>query len=155
VKVCFDSNVVIDIALKDRWFAHSYAAYDVAALRRFDTYLSASAVSDIVYVLHRRGLARRESTDMLPLLFGLFDIFDVSAVDCGRAYESGMADYEDALLAFAAQRNGIDLIVTRNTKDFVKSPVKAISPKEFAAMFTPDGYEYDSLVLAEDGEGAN
>lgn len=142
MKVCFDSNAVIDIFVKDQWFFDSFAAYDVAALKRFDACISAASTSDIVYVLHRRGLSRKESLNALPSLFDLFDVFDVTAADCRNAEQSLMTDYEDALLAYAAYRNGVDLIVTRNTRDFRDSPVKAISPKEFVTLFKPDNIEY-------------
>lgn len=142
MKVCFDSNAVIDIFVKDQWFFDSFAAYDVAALKRFDACISAASTSDIVYVLHRRGLSRKESLNALPSLLDLFDVFDVTAADCRNAEQSFMTDYEDALLAYAAYRNGVDLIVTRNTRDFKDSPVKAISPKEFVALFKPDNIEY-------------
>lgn len=142
MKVCFDSNAVIDIFVKDQWFFDSFAAYDVAALKRFDACISAASTSDIVYVLHRRGLSRKESLNALPSLLDLFDVFDVTAADCRNAEQSFMTDYEDALLAYAAYRNGVDLIVTRNTRDFKDSPVKAISPKEFVTLFKPDNIEY-------------
>ena len=147
MKVCFDANVVIDIAMKDQWFEESYIAYDVTALRKFDAYIAASSTSDIVYVLHRRGLSRSESTQALPMMFQLFDVFDVTEADCKRAYESEMSDYEDALISFAAERNGIDVIVTRNVKDFAHSPVKAMSPKEFADAFKPEGVSYEMVDL--------
>ena len=76
MKVCFDSNVVIDIAAKSEWFLNSYAAYDVAALRKFDACISASSISDIVYVLHRRGLTNTEAVNTVPLLLKAFDVFE-------------------------------------------------------------------------------
>lgn len=145
MKVCFDSNVVIDIATKSEWFLNSYTAYDVAALRKFDAYISASSMSDIVYVLHRRGLTNTEAVNTVPLLLEAFDVFDVSRSDCEQAYCSPMTDYEDALLAFAAKRNGVDLIITRNTRDFKDSPVNALDPEEFVKLFKPTNVEYSAL----------
>lgn len=147
MKVCFDANVVIDMALKDQWFAESYVAYDVAALRKFDACISASSTADIVYVLHRRGLSRGESMEALPMMFQLFDVFDVTEADCRRAYESSMGDYEDALIAFAAERNGVDAIITRNAKDFARSPVKAMTPRAFVDAFKPEGITYEVTDL--------
>jgi predicted nucleic acid-binding protein len=44
-----------------------------------------------------------------------------------------MPDFEDAVIAAVAQREGADYIVTRNTKDFIASPVPAITPEDFLA----------------------
>jgi hypothetical protein len=40
-----------------------------------------------------------------------------------------MNDFEDAVQAACAERIGADYIVTRNLKDFAKSPVQAILPE--------------------------
>jgi hypothetical protein len=42
-----------------------------------------------------------------------------------------MAVFEDALQVSAAQACGADYIITRNGRDFVKSPLPALSPEEF------------------------
>ena len=45
-----------------------------------------------------------------------------------------MLDFEDAVLAFSANLVGATVIVTRNTKDFRFSPVKALDPVEFLSV---------------------
>jgi hypothetical protein len=40
-------------------------------------------------------------------------------------------DYEDAVQAFSALTEGLDVIVTRDLKDFAHSPIRAVSPAEF------------------------
>ena len=78
MRVCFDTNVVIDIAGKTDWFLDSYASYDIALMRKFDTYITAASTTDIVYVLHRRGMSTKESNAQLPSLFFMFDVLDVT-----------------------------------------------------------------------------
>lgn len=148
MRVCFDANVLIDIFGRSEWFFDSFAAYDVANLRRYESFIPSTTTTDIAYVLHRRGLSENcVRAQMLPRLFEMFDVFDVSGADCESACASSMADYEDALIAQAASRNGIDLIVTRNVKDFVESPVAAMTPAEFVRRFKPDNIEYDETDL--------
>jgi len=45
-----------------------------------------------------------------------------------------MQDFEDALQAAAAVACNADVIVTRNLADFRKSPVQAVSPKDFLKL---------------------
>ena len=40
-------------------------------------------------------------------------------------------DLEDSLMMEAAKREKMDLIITRNLKDYASSPVKALSPGQF------------------------
>lgn len=97
-----------------------------------------------MYVLHSGGTFSREDVlGSLDAVFGLFEPMDNAPSDCRLAYESGMKDYEDALIAHAAHRHGIDLIVTRDKKGFAASPVPAMTPTEFLRAYQPDGVEYD------------
>lgn len=43
------------------------------------------------------------------------------------------------------RRNGVDLIATRNKRDFACSPVPALTPREFVAAFKPVGYDYELI----------
>ena len=40
-------------------------------------------------------------------------------------------DLEDSLMMETAKREKMDLIITRNLKDYASSPVKALSPGQF------------------------
>jgi hypothetical protein len=40
-------------------------------------------------------------------------------------------DFEDAVQIASALADNLDFIITRNVKDYEKSPVKALTPAEF------------------------
>ena len=48
-----------------------------------------------------------------------------------RARTLGWDDFEDAVVAAAAESAGCDALVTRNVKDFRDSPVPALTPEEY------------------------
>ena len=147
MKVCFDTNVVIDILGKTEWIAASLAAYDVANLNKFDTCLAASAVSDIAYILQRRGLSPKRVRAKLPDVLEMFDILDVTASDCQQAIDSGMNDFEDAIVAASAQRNKVDLIITRDESGFRDAPIASMTPFDFMRHFKPANIDYDEIAL--------
>ena len=62
---------------------------------------------------------------------GSINVLDVTGMDCEKAFELPMSDYEDALLEYCAKRHKVDSIITRNTKHFIGSPVKAVQPEDF------------------------
>jgi predicted nucleic acid-binding protein len=143
MKVCFDTNVVIDILGRTNDFIHSFAALDVSLLRGFSMFIPITSTTDIAYLLPRRGFASGQQVrQLLSQLFSIVEILDARAVDANKALSSPMPDYEDALLTQMALRNGIDLIVTRNVKDFDNSPVTAISPEQFVLLYKPKNVEY-------------
>ena len=47
---------------------------------------------------------------------------------------SNSPDFEDAVLAQAAHQAGAQAIITRNLKDFARSPVRAYTPRQWVAM---------------------
>lgn len=147
MKVCFDANVVIDILGASEWLAESLAAYDVANIRHFDSFIPASSVTDIAYILHRRGMSRQKVREALPGLFDMFDVMDVTGADCRRAATSPMEDFEDAVIAASAERNGIDLIVSRDETGFIDSPVARMAPAAFVNQFKGEGFEYGEVGL--------
>ena len=147
MRICFDTNVVLDILTKNDHFFNSLVSYDVANLLGCQTCIPASSLTDIVYIAHRRGLTKAQSIEVLPLLFEQFDIMDTTGSDCRLAYANNMEDYEDALVAESCKRNGIDLIITRNVRDFEESPVPAITPADFVRIYKPANYDYAEIEL--------
>lgn len=146
MKVLFDTCTVIDILGKTDYFADAYAAYDIALFKKMDVCISASSTTDIVYLLHSRSFAsKKEAREAALHLDALFDILDNTASDCKLAAASSMSDYEDALIAHAAERQGVDFIVTRNKKDFALSPVPALTPAEFVAIYKPTCLDYEEV----------
>lgn len=64
----------------------------------------------------------------------LTSAFEVCAVNhdvLRSALRLEMADFEDAIQSANALLEGLDFVITRDLKDFKKSPVKAVSPVEF------------------------
>lgn len=148
MKLCFDTNVVIDILARSEAYPESYYACDIANVRRFESCISATSVTDVAYVLHRFGHSNAAVKRALKRMFELFDVFDVNESDCRSAVDSSMGDLEDALLSIAAQRNGADMLITRDKKGFKRSTVPFMAPKDFVKQFCPPDYEYDLIELA-------
>lgn len=147
MKICFDVNIVIDLMTQSDWIDEAVASYDIANLLQFDVFIPACSLSDIEYLLHRRGLNSSQTYEAMEQLFQLFDIVDTTGADGYRAHCNKMKDFEDALIAESCARNGIDFILTRNQKDFLTSPVRAISPKDFVRIYKPANYEFGSVEL--------
>ena len=72
-----------------------------------------------------------ETQLFLQDLIRFVDIPPVRTSDFARALSFQIANLEDAMQAAAALAFGANFIITRNVKDYARSPVKAISPAEF------------------------
>ena len=58
-------------------------------------------------------------------------MLDSTAVDVFHALSSETTDFEDAVMIETAIRSKVDCIITRNTKDYRKSPVPVYTPDDF------------------------
>jgi predicted nucleic acid-binding protein len=131
MKLLIDTNVILD-ALMDRKprVRDAEAILLACTEEKAKGCITASTFTDIYYMLRRHLRDREQTKQALLKLLSVVDVLDVSGVDCEKAFDLPMADYEDALLAYCAKRHRMDRIVTRNPKHFAGSPVKAVSPEE-------------------------
>ena len=147
MKICFDVNSLIYLYTNAPQQLEVLTAYDVAVLRGFDVCIPACTLADINYILHHCGLRGEKLDWAMGALFEMFRVFDANEQDGLSAYKSDMKDFEDALIAHSAARNGVDAIITYNIKDYVNSPVKAFLPADFVTMFKPDNVSYAEVEL--------
>jgi predicted nucleic acid-binding protein len=126
MRILIDTDVLLDFALGRKPF--DSAAKSVIMWAEANSGYAEVAwhsVSNIAY------LAPVEARAFLRGLLDFVEIQNAGTADAMRALQSPMNDIEDALQAFAALAFNADYVVTRNTKDYRRSPVPAISPKEF------------------------
>ena len=131
MRVLLDICVIIDVLQAREPFAKdSQAIFLSAANNAFLGYISAKAVTDIYYLMHRYTHSDKAARETLNKLFTLFDVLDTAGIDCRKAVPSLVADFEDAVVIETAIRSEVDCIVTRNPHDFIKSPIPIYTPKE-------------------------
>lgn len=139
MRAFIDTCVVIDALQSREPFAKD--AQDIflaAANNLYLGYISAKSVTDVYYLMHRHTHDDKASRDILNKLFALFDVLDTAGIDCRKAVLSPVSDFEDAVMVETALRSEVDCIVTRNLRDFTKSPVPVYEPKAFLKLLETD-----------------
>ena len=129
MKLMIDLNVILDILMNRQPFAGDSLAVCNGADR---CVVSAHMVTTAVYLTEKFGPEASNAT--LDFLLDNFTVVpcDEKLLAAARLWEFN--DYEDAVVAVSAQKSGCRYIVTRNPRDFVRSPVPAITPGEFLAI---------------------
>lgn len=139
MKVLIDTNVIIDaLTGREPFRKDAEQIFILAANRTEDMYITASSATDIYYLVRKHLYNTEQAKGVMLKLYELFGILDVISDDCRDALLSEIDDYEDAVISCCAVRNHIDYIVTRNTKDYEKSKVKAILPDQLIKMVSQD-----------------
>ena len=126
-----DLNVLLDVLQKrEPHYRVSAAIIERVVTGTEQGALSAHAVTTVYYLVNR--YADRTAADgALSWLLQHLYVCPVGREELERARSLGWADFEDAVVAAAAERAGCTSIVTRNVKDFRGSPVSAMTPQEY------------------------
>ena len=135
-KVLLDTNIVLAFALKrEPYYENAATILSAIANGNVCGYITASMATDIFYLLQTtngKSFALNTLSDLITIL----DVLSVYDKDVYSALHLGWDDFEDALQAQVAVRNGMNAIVTRNSKDYKKlQTVDVILPTDFHKIF--------------------
>ncbi len=134
MRVMFDTNVILDVLLERLPFAEPAAHLLAQAERgRIQGFKCATSVTTIFYLACKslgRDDARRQVADVLSIL----DIAPVNRAVLERAVRSDINDFEDAVIVESARRVHAQVILTRNERDFARSPIPVYSPMSLPAL---------------------
>jgi len=129
MRVLFDSDVLLDVGLKRMpWFDASAASLRLAQRHAVAGFVAWHSIANVHYLT--RGQDAPDAKGFIGKLVRILEVAPVGHEDMEFALHLPMPDLEDAMQAAAAVVCRADRIVTRNKKDFAKSPVRAISPDE-------------------------
>ncbi len=133
-RVLFDSDVLLDVlAQRQPFVVASAQALNTVTQAQVQGYVSGHAVTNIFYIL-RRQVGSETARELILRLVQHLQIANVTDEVIRSALQSSITDFEDAVTSEAANAAGLEVIVTRNTPDFVASVIPAVLPEEFLAM---------------------
>ena len=130
-KLLIDTNVLIDAVVEER--PESAEACEVLDRCNGSGDLgmaSALSLKDVYNILSKQmseGQARQFIRDICSLVI----IAPVSAEEIDEALRSDEPDFEDGLIRFCAELNGVDFIITRDADAFATSPVRSVTAAEY------------------------
>ena len=134
MKVLLDTNVVLDVLLDRKpHVADSARIFRLVEEGKATGLLCATTLTTLDYLLSQ-SLGRPDSRAVLARLLRLFEIAPVTRTVIEGALRSEMADFEDAVLVYAARQAGADAVVTRNPKDFAKATCPIFDPRQFLSQ---------------------
>lgn len=135
MRILVDTNVVLDVLLARQPFVdRSAEVFGWIERSRVEGLLCATTITTIDYLLSQ-AMPRPAARPILRKLMDLFEIAPVNRAVLEGAFQSKIADFEDAVLEQAGRLAGAEMIVTRNQPDFRHACLKVLGPDEFLAGF--------------------
>lgn len=130
-KIFLDTNVVLDFILKREGFAKDAAMiFDLGERKKIKLTLSSLSVNNIDYIVSKID-SKKKSRQIIIKLLSLVEVLSVDKTTIKKAAVSEFKDFEDAIQNFCAEDEGLNHIITRNLKDYKKSNLSVLTPKEF------------------------
>lgn len=137
MKLLFDTNVLIDILTQRKDFYEASLNALLKAVENCDEiFVSTCAINDIMYITRKSFSDSVTQKAQIYDFLQAFNIVSVSESDIDFAFKGLMTDFEDAVQASCAAKVFANYIITRNTKDYMFSPVPAITPADFCPSMT-------------------
>ena len=129
MKVFLDTNIVIDLLDKrEPFYIDAVKLFTLAYQKEITLFVSPMTYATASYLLRKHG-----KEGMRKLLSNFRQLSQITTADekvVDAALASSFDDYEDALQYYSALTRNVDVIVTRNKKDFTSASIPVLSPKE-------------------------
>jgi predicted nucleic acid-binding protein len=127
-----DTDVIIDFLIDRK--PHSREAAIIFTLieqKKIKGYASSLTFSNLYYVL-RKIESHNKVKSKLESLSHIVGILKVEERTIKESLSSELPDFEDSIQYFSALHSKkIDLIITRNTKDYKKSAIPVMTPGDY------------------------
>jgi predicted nucleic acid-binding protein len=138
-RILIDFNVILDVLLDRTPHAESASRIWAAVeTKRVAGLLPAHALTTIHYLVEREK-GPREARRVVETLLRVFEVVPVGETILREALALSFADFEDAVCAACAASAGCDILVTRDSSGFRKSPVPVMTPAAAAAALNVMG----------------
>lgn len=130
-RIFLDTNILIDFLSDRKPFSNAAASlFEFSISGKIKLYVSAVSYNIVYYIL-RQSFSNAETIRLLKELTEMVDIVDVTKNIIKESLVSAFKDFEDSIqYNCALSVPKIDLLVTRDEKDYKKSALPVMNPQE-------------------------
>ena len=134
-RLLIDTNIVMDLLSKrEKFYDEAAALFSRADKKELVLTITSLTFANTNYILTKLKSAKeaREILRKFKVLVELLNLDD-KVTELALSDDS-FPDFEDGLQYYSAIENQIDVIITRNKKDFKNSKIPVLSTKEFLVL---------------------
>ncbi|WP_029037600.1 type II toxin-antitoxin system VapC family toxin [Salinimicrobium xinjiangense] len=133
-RLLIDTNIVIDLlAKRDEFYDEAAELFSRADKKELELTISSLTFANTNYILTKLK-SSKEAREILRKFKVLVELLSLDDKIMELALsDDNFPDFEDGLQYYSAIENQIDIIITRNKKDFKNSKIPVLTAKEFLA----------------------
>lgn len=129
MKVFLDTDIILVLLGKrEPYYIHSAKLFTLIDQQKIKAYSSPIAFANLNY-LHKKLTLNRESLNNLRKLKLFIKTLSTNEKEIEQDLNSDFNDFEDAIQYFTPVNNGINILITRYTKDFRKEKITILLQK--------------------------
>ncbi len=131
MRVLIDTNIVLDFLLqREPFFQDAELLFQAIDAGQVIGYVTATTLTDIFYISRKHTRSVEQARQAVSETLTAMVICPIDRAVLESAFNSGLVDFEDAVQMFGAVAQGLDVILTRDNKGFLSSPVSVLSIQE-------------------------
>ena len=129
-----DTNIVLDLLAKRLEFVkEAQELFTLSDKKEIKLYVSALTFTNTYYILSKK-MKTENARKILRKFKVLVEVLPMNDKIIDLSLESDFKDFEDAIQYHTAIENEVNIIITRNLKDFKTSAIPVLTAKEYIKM---------------------
>jgi len=130
-KILVDTNIVLDLlAKRESFFIEAQELFTLSDKKKIKLFVSSLTFANTYYVLSQ-NLKIENARKVLRKFKLLVSVLPMDDKIIDLSLDSDFKDFEDAIQYNSALENNLNLIITRNLKDFKQSVLPVLTAKDY------------------------
>ena len=131
MKLFLDTNIVLDLLqYREPWVHDTLVLFQLAKEKRVELIVTDLTFVNVVYIAGK-NVDKKKLNETLVGLKKFLTIVPIGDACIEQALSGDYADFEDAVQCFAAKREKVDYILSRDEKGFYMSEIPVMNVTEF------------------------
>lgn len=131
IKVFIDTDIVLDLFLdREPHLSNARKIFQLAQNKKLELVTSVTTFTNCYYILSKLT-TNPQAKEKLIFLENRVAVLNTKQEVLKQALFSRFSDFEDAVQHFTAVDHTIDILLTRNLKDYKNAIIPVQSPSEF------------------------
>jgi len=133
-RILVDTNIVLDLlAKRPEFFTEAQELFTLSDKNKVALYVSSLTFANTYYILSQK-MKLENVRKVLRKLKILVNILPMDDKIIDLALDSDFKDFEDAIQYYTAIENDLNIIITRNLKDFKPAKIPVLTAKNYLEM---------------------
>jgi predicted nucleic acid-binding protein len=133
-KVLVDTDIIYDLLGKrEPYYLAAAQLFTLADEGKIQIYISALSLANLHYLISKQK-SKEDAKEIIRMFKVLVHVAPLTDKIIDLALNSEFSDFEDAIQYYSALQNEIEILLTRNLKDYRKAKITVLTARDFIKL---------------------